>query len=65
MSQFAHDRPEEWLAIGGLPPREQNRALRAAMDVPTFTADGDHRCDVCGAPPGKHHLSYCDLRGEA
>ena len=24
----------------------------------------DH-CDVCGAPRGKHHLSYCDLRGEA
>lgn len=24
----------------------------------------DFRCDVCGAPPGKHHLSYCDLRGD-
>lgn len=24
----------------------------------------ERRCDVCGAPPGKHHLSYCDLRGD-
>jgi hypothetical protein len=46
----------------GTTSRSANPSSEGGASVGPSYADG--HCDVCGAPVGKHHLSYCDLRGD-
>jgi hypothetical protein len=53
-SERENGRPLNTSAGGDVVPPHRSGSTPPAVD----------HCDVCGAPRGKHHLSYCDLRGD-